>query len=142
MKTSGSIGVDASRIQFDELLQVALGSACATWERGKIGILESAKLVESLHQYIHDEADDSDCTYQVWLDLLARAAIDLQRSTGLARKSYLRLFNVGKRRGGSFLTTLTHHPLLVFDLIRYHVLFGVFKGEEERIAALRASTDH
>jgi hypothetical protein len=137
VKTSGSIGVDASRIPFDELLQVVFGSVCSTWDTGRLDIFEAAKLIKSLHQYEHDGASGTDIVTPIWLDLLAGAAVDLLKSTGLTRKSYRRLISLGQRRG-SFLTPLNHHPAPVFNLMKYHEAFSVFKGEENRIAALRA----
>jgi len=143
VRISSSISVDASRIQFDELLQVVLGSASASWERGDIATLQAAKLVQTMYNYLrHVDNKDEPVEIPVWLEPLASAAEKLQASTGLTRKSYLRLISLGKRRGGSFLTPLPCHPAPIFKLMRYHAVFGVFRGEEERIAALRAVADN
>jgi len=131
---SRSVGADASRISFDDLLQVIFGGALSNWTNYISDMHQAAKVVVSLRQAL---AVSSMSEIPRWLDILFHAATDYLNTKDIVRESYNRLIAFGKRRGSTFLAPDHERPQPFFGLSEYSTLFGMMSSENERIAALR-----
>lgn len=143
---------DSSRISFEQLLQVAMGSLSVCWERENCGPLDIAKFFTAIGDLLDrtSEVEGPKGREQAvcaefrrlgpnWLQTLITTAGTITDASGLERDTILRLLNVGSKYGKNFLLgdDRTGYLDTVFGLCDISTLFQLLKGCEPRIRILR-----
>ena len=135
VRSSSVLSTRSSRVTFDELLQVILGSVCSSWAQQRLDLEGFIKLILLICEYPHYGPSKAEIAIPSWLRLLEKAASNFEDSKGPLRDSYTQLIRLGQRRG-NFLCLTKDTPRPVFGLTSWSVIMQCMLSED-RIALLR-----
>ncbi|EQL30988.1 hypothetical protein BDFG_06621 [Blastomyces dermatitidis ATCC 26199] len=124
----------ATRVTMDEFGEfdvLVLGTIIAGWGAGGRNSVEAVRMVITLHKVVQAQR------YPKWLDIVASAACMLVEAKGVERAVLLKLINLARRRGSSFLCDPNSHPNPLFSLVQFEVFLPLLMDDEDRIDILR-----
>ncbi|KAL2387547.1 hypothetical protein RJ035_004153, partial [Blastomyces gilchristii] len=124
----------ATRVTMDEFGEfdvLVLGTIISGWGAGGRNSVEAVRMVITLHKVVQAQR------YPKWLDIVASAACMLVEAKGVERAVLLKLINLARRRGSSFLCDPNSHPNPLFSLVQFEVFLPLLMDDEDRIDILR-----
>ncbi|GJC88439.1 hypothetical protein ColLi_11277 [Colletotrichum liriopes] len=131
-----SLEDQASRLTFEQLLLVALGSLTKTWN---LGPEEIANCLRGLWDGVSETAP-AFCAQGTthWLGLLARAADLLLDPDSFTKRTATQLLKLGMKRASNFVLSTSEHFAVpsTFGLLEFRTYFSLLTVEG-KIAALR-----
>ncbi|KLJ09189.1 hypothetical protein EMPG_15382 [Blastomyces silverae] len=121
----------ATRVTIDEFGVLVLGTIIAGWGASGRNATEAARMIITLHKAVQGQR------YPKWLDIVASAACMLVEAKDVDRAVLLKLINLARRRGSSFLCDSNSHPQPLFSLMQFEVFLPLLTDDEDRIDILR-----
>ena len=124
--------MESSRISFDNLLQVVLGSICDSWGFDGSDPAAVAQLLRSISLNCHSSRKDC----PTWIHMLGDASNSFLSSKGDLRSLNRKLIALGRTRGSKILAE-TGFPPPVFGLTNMESMMKLLKTPESRLRLLR-----
>lgn len=125
--------MESSRITYEHLQQIVLGSVCNSWGMDGSDEVAVARLLCSIRSKCHENKNGS----LAWLHMLADASNDFLSSKDELRTLYRKLINLGRKRGSAILAKTENHPPPVFGLTSLKRMMKLVTPEY-RVGILRA----
>ena len=134
----GVIDSQKTRVPFDRIIQVAMGSMLSTWDSQYSNFEEVAQFLIALAQITQTPHRRRKLWLMGWLTMLSEQAYRLLHSHGSEKTEMVRYIALGRRRFGKFLakTEFDHHPHPCFGLNDPNVFLESIESERA-IASLR-----
>ena len=136
-----TVGLKSSKVSFDQIVLVAMGSVMTMWNDSKIDIdsamrflIAFAKIINLAHQ--HDKQQ------LLWPNVLADQARKVLSLDRLRRQEVTRLVNLGWRRYGVFLAPEIDHPPALFGLSDPNECIRLLRSPDQAIATMRDMADY
>ena len=129
--SEGSISSKSTRIPFDRLVLVAIGSLISRWELQATDFDDVARFLVLLWKCLEPEMKKKALSTTPWLEMLSQHASRFLDSSGHERMESSRLIALGCRRFGSFLAEPREQPkpflgisdpVVYFDLLPPEIL--------------------
>ena len=130
----GSVGIKSSKVRFDRILQVALGSLMSIWRSSDSDLETVSRFLVIFGNTL--EASLSATEQLRWPKLLSQQASSYLASDEHGRNDVSRFVSLGRRRYGVFLAAKQAHPAPCFGLSDPGFFIKVLQPER-KIAALR-----
>lgn len=128
----GTYATESSRISFDNLLQVVLGSICNSWGFDGSDPVAVTQLIRSVRLKRHV----SKTICPAWIHMLADASDAFLSSKGDSRTLNRKLIALGRTRGSTILAETTVPP--VFGLTNIESMISFLKTPGYQLRLLRA----
>lgn len=123
--------MESSRISFDNLLQVVLGSVCNSWGADGLDPVAVAQLIRSVCLKYHDGKESC----PAWIHMLADASNSFLSSKGDMRSLNRKLIALGRTRGSTILDDSRVAP--AFGLMSIKCMTKLLKTPKYRVSLLR-----
>ncbi|KAN0099778.1 hypothetical protein V8E51_013553 [Hyaloscypha variabilis] len=134
-----TVGKDASRIPFDGVISVALGSMVCQWDSGVVDNIAAlqwfAALLEFLAHFASSKQELQMFTEDSWITALLGHAQRLLDLPELDQAMELRLMGMGRRRCHKMLAN--NHPPRGFGLCKPTTLFQMLQSGKDPVEFLR-----
>ena len=129
----GAYAMESSRITFEHLQLIVLGSVCNSWGMDGSDTAAVARLLCSIRSKCHENNNGS----IAWLHMLADASNNYLSSKDDLRTLYRKLITLGRKRGSAILAKTEDHPPPVFGLTSLKLMMRLVTPEY-RVGILRA----
>jgi hypothetical protein len=154
VKTERAFNLNTSRLSFEELSQVALGSLSGRWECPGDATRSYTDWFLALYDALVRDGERQDAGETVvttqrkasqvfmtsstnWLRILIDAAVAVLNLTNDEKATFSRLHGLGHRHGRQFFGSITADGEELFGLFNPSIILPLMKGPEERITYLR-----
>ncbi|KAK8867354.1 hypothetical protein PGQ11_005932 [Apiospora arundinis] len=144
------LGVEQSRVPFQELQLVVLGSILSQWDEPSLDLDKQMEYIQRLSIAVRGTMKETvvnDAWYRTdakgfdWLHSLGDVAETYSRSKGVTRTQMSRLVALGKRRCIEFLGPRKSRLPPIFGLANFQILMKALNSANERIQFLTSWAD-
>ncbi|KAL8722228.1 MAG: hypothetical protein Q9181_007536 [Wetmoreana brouardii] len=131
----GAVGSQKSRVSFDRIIQVAMGSMLSTWGSEYTDLEEVAQFMIAFGQMLRSQ--NQAVAQSDWPTLIVEQSEHYINCNEKDKSEIARYVALGQRRYGKFLGHADHHPPPCFGLSEPS-FFLQFQDSEQSIASLRS----